>query len=142
MAYSNVRSRRLSAGSDRLRKMMPFVLFLSGWNPGSAQAQLVEQDVFTTASYDVECTFARSGSPELSCDRFGERHLRFLLGATGHAHILTVASTEGCCSTEKVLETGMTWSRGPFVCRYVRNELTCERERHGFRIGRKVVVAY
>jgi hypothetical protein len=36
----------------------------------------------------------------------------------------------------------MTWSQGPFVCRYVRNELTCERERHGFRIGRKVVVAY
>jgi hypothetical protein len=50
--------------------MMPFVLFLSGWTPGSAQAQLVEQDVFTTASYDVECTFARSGGPELSCDRF------------------------------------------------------------------------
>ena len=72
MAYSNVRSRRLSAGSDRLRKMMPFMLFLSGWTPGSAQAQLVEQDVFTTASYDVECTFARSGGPELSCDRFGE----------------------------------------------------------------------
>jgi hypothetical protein len=71
-----------------------------------------------------------------------ERHLRFVLGATGHAHMLTVASTEGCCSTEKVLEAGMTWSRGPFVCRYVRNELTCEREQHGFRIGRKVVVAY
>jgi len=70
MAYLNVRSRRLSAGSDRFRKMMPFMLFLSGWTPGSAQAQLVEQDVFTTASYDVECTFARSGGPELSCDRF------------------------------------------------------------------------
>jgi hypothetical protein len=56
--------------------------------------------------------------------------------------MLTVASTEGCCSTEKVLEAGMTWSRGPFVCRYVRNELTCGREQHGFRIGRKVVVAY
>jgi hypothetical protein len=98
MAYSNVGSRRLSAGSDRLRKMMPFVLFLSGWTPGSAHAQLVEQDVFTTASYDVECTFARSGGPELSCDRFGERHLRFVLGPTGHAQILTIPSTEGCCS--------------------------------------------
>jgi len=105
-------------------------------------AQLVEQDVFTTASYDVECTFARSGGPELSCDRFGERHLRLVLGPTGHAHILTVSSAEGCCSTEKVLEPGMTWSQGPFVCRYARNDLTCERERHGFRIGRKVVVAY
>jgi hypothetical protein len=31
----------------------------------------------------------------------------------------------------------MTWSQGPFVCRYVRNELTCERERHGFASGGK-----
>jgi len=141
MACSNVRSRRFCAGSDRLREMLLLVLFLSAV-PGSARAQLVEQDVFITPSYDVECTFAQSGGPELSCDRFGERHLRLVLGPTGHAHILTVSSAEGCCSTEKVLEPGMTWSKGPFVCRYARNDLTCERERHGFRIGKKVVVAY
>jgi hypothetical protein len=140
MAYSNVRS-RFSAGSDRVREMLLLVLFLSAAS-GSACAQFVEQEVFTTPFYDVECTFARSGSPELSCERFGERHLRLVLGPTGHAHILTVSSAEGCCSTEKVLEPGMTWSKGPFVCRYARNDLTCERERHGFRIGKKVVVAY
>jgi hypothetical protein len=121
--------------------MLLLVLFLSVL-PGSARAQLVEQDVFTTPSYDIECTFAQSGGPELSCERFGERHLRLVLGPTGHAHILSVSSAEGCCSTEKVLEPGMTWSRGAFVCRYARNDLTCERERHGFRIGKKVVVAY
>src|SRR3954470_12624212 len=103
MAYSNVRSRRLFAGSDRLRNMLLLVLFLSVL-PGSARAQLVEQDVFTTPSYDIECTFAQSGGPELSCERFGERHLRLVLGPAGHAHILTVSSAEGCCSTEKVLE--------------------------------------
>jgi hypothetical protein len=61
MAYSNVRSRKFSAGSDRLRKMLLLVLFLSAM-PGSARAQLVEQDVFTTPSYDVECTFALAQS--------------------------------------------------------------------------------
>jgi hypothetical protein len=96
MAYSNVRSRKFSAGSDRLRKMLLLVLFLSAM-PGSPRAQLVEQDVFTTPSYDVEGTFAlaQSGDPELSCDRFGERHPRFVVGATGHAHILTISSAEG-----------------------------------------------
>src|SRR4051794_23241774 len=79
MACSNVRSRRLSAGSDRLRKMSLLALFLSAV-PGSGRAQSVEQDVFTTASYDVECTFAQSDGPELSCDRYGERHLRLVLG--------------------------------------------------------------
>jgi hypothetical protein len=65
MAYSNVRSRKFSAGSDRLRKMLLLVLFLSAM-PGSARAQLVEQDVFTTPSYDVEGTFALAQSGDLS----------------------------------------------------------------------------
>ena len=45
--------------------MMPFVLFLSGWNPGSAQAQLVEQDVFTTASYDRRMYVRALADPDL-----------------------------------------------------------------------------
>jgi hypothetical protein len=107
----------------------------------SARAQFAE-DVFTTPSYDIECTFRPSAGPELSCDRFGPRHLRFFLSADGPGHMFTVLSDEGCCSTHNVLEPGMTWSQPPFVCRYGRNGLTCERERHGFRIDRKIVVAY
>ena len=117
--------------------------FSSDRNPASAHAQLVEQDVFTTASYDVECTLARSGVPELSCDRFVVKGTFFsflvprgMTESPGPFHPLRDA-----VRPKKVLEPGMTWSRGPFVCRYVRNELTCEREQHGFRIGRKVVVA-
>ena len=142
MACSNVRSRRLSAGSERLQKVSLFALFLFVLEPGSTAAQPVDPDVFTTSAYDVECTFAPLAGPELSCERFGERHLRFVLGPTGHAHIFTLSSDEGCCSTENVLEPGMTWSQGPFVCRYARSVLSCDRERNGFRIGKRVVVAY
>jgi hypothetical protein len=142
MACSNVRSRKLSAGSERLQKIALFALFPFVLGPGSTVAQPVDPDVFTTPAFDIECTFAPLAGPELSCERFGERHLRFVLGPTGHAHIFTVSSEDGCCSTENVLEPGMTWSQGPFICRYARSGLTCEREGHGFRISKRVVVAY
>ena len=138
----NVRSRRLSAESELLQKIALFALFLFVLGRGSTVAQPVYPNVFTTPAYDIECTFAPLAGPELSCERFGERHLRFVLGPTGHASIFIVSSEDGCCSTENVLDPGMTWSQGPFVCRYARSGLTCERERHGFRIGKRVVVAY
>jgi hypothetical protein len=141
MACSNARSRKLSAGSERLGKTAILALFLFALDAASAHAQFVE-DVFTTPSYDIECTFRPSAGPELSCDRFGPRHLRFLLSSDGPGHMFTVPSDDRCCSTDNVLEPGMTWSQPPFVCRYGRNGLTCERERHGFHIDKKVVVAY
>ena len=142
MGYSKGRSRRLSAGSEWLQKIAPFALILLVLESASTGAQPIVPDVFTTPGYDVECTFSPLAGPELSCERFGERHLRFVLGPTGPAHMITVSSEDGCCSTENVLEPGMTWSQGLFICRYARNGLTCERERNGFRIGKRVVVAY
>jgi hypothetical protein len=141
MACSNVRSRKLCAGSERLGETAILALFFFALAAASARAQFVE-DVFTTPSYDIECTFKPSAGPELSCDRFGPRHLRFVLGSEGPGHMFTVLSDEGCCSTDNVLEPGTTWSQPPFVCRYGRNGLTCERERHGFHIDKKIVVAY
>jgi hypothetical protein len=142
MAYSNVRSRRSSVGSEWLRKIVLSAALLFVLEPGSGRAQIADREIFTSPAYDVECTFVPSAGPELSCERFGERHLRFVLGPTGPAHIFTVPSDEGCCTTESVLEPGMTWSQGAFICHYARNALTCQRERHGFRIGKRVVVAY
>jgi hypothetical protein len=68
MACSNARSGRLSAVSDRSGKTAGLaLLFLFVLAAPSARAQFVE-DVFTTPSYDIECTFTPSAGPELSCD--------------------------------------------------------------------------
>ena len=60
MGYLNVSSTRFPAENDPIRNMLLLVLFISALEPGSARAQLVEQDVFTTPSYDLN---VRSRSP-------------------------------------------------------------------------------
>jgi hypothetical protein len=141
MACSNGRSRRSWAGNRRHGRRAAFFLCLSFLILASARAQFVA-DAFATPSTDIECTFTPAAGPELSCDRFGPRHLRLVLGRSGPAHMFSVTSDEECCTTENVLELGMTWSQGPFTCHSARNGLTCNREGHGFHIGRKVVIAY
>jgi hypothetical protein len=142
MACSNERSRRSFAGDERYRRAAA-AFFLSSLLlvAASASAQFAEQEVFATPSMEIECTFTSAG-PELSCDRFGPRHLRFVLGSSGPAHMFNVTSDEECCTAENVLEFGMTWSQGPFTCRWARSGLICNREHHGFHIGKRIVMAY
>lgn len=142
MPCSNVKSGRLFAISEQLRTAAMLPLLAFGLSAGSARAQSADQEVFATPTNDVECTYTLSAGPELSCDRFGSRHLRFVLGPTGHAHIFSAPADDECCSTETVLQSGMTWSQGAFTCQYRPNGLACERDGHGFLIGKKVVVAY
>lgn len=136
MVCSNVKSGRLFAGNERLRTaaMLPFLAFDLSLH--SARAQ------FAPLVVTLNGTYTPSAGPELSCHRFGSRHLRFVLGPAGHAQIFSMPTDEECCSTENVLEPGMTWSQGSFTCQYRRYALTCERDGHGFHIGKKVVVAY
>jgi hypothetical protein len=142
MVCSNAKSGKLFVGSERLRRTATLLLLAFSLSAGSARAQCADQELFATPTNDVECTYRPSPDPELSCERFGSRHLRFVLGPTGHAHMFSVPTDEECCSTENVLEPGMTWSQGSFICHYGRNGLTCKRDRHGFHIGKKVVMAY
>src|SRR3954463_4154507 len=80
----------------------------------SARAQVVDQEVFATSAGDVECTFTFSTEPELSCERFGPRHLRFVLGPTGYAQLFDIAPGEAHGFVNSVLEPGKVWSQGSF----------------------------
>jgi hypothetical protein len=110
------------------------------------------QMVFVTPSLNIQCKFAPagvsgtylslSGGPELSCDRFGPRHLRLVLGPAAAAHLFSVVDDEDCCEADNLLDYGMTWSEGPFTCHSAPKGLSCNREDHGFYIGKKLVVAY
>jgi hypothetical protein len=127
--------------NERLRKTAAFVLPLALLIATSARAQFVEEEVFVIPSMKIECTFRPAGS-ELSCDRFGPRHLRFVLGPSGVAQMFSVAADDECCGADNVLDFGMTWSQGPFTCHSARSGLICSREEHGFSIGKKVVMVY
>ena len=89
---------------------MPLALLIAT----SARAQFVEEEVFVTPSMKIECTFRPAG-PELSCDRFGPRHLRLVLGPSGVAQMFSVAADDECCGADNVLDFGMTWSRAVYV---------------------------
>jgi hypothetical protein len=132
-------SNRITA--EGLLRTAAFMLLVFSLRGAPARAQSTVQEVFATAPIDVECTFIPSAE-ELSCDRFGARHLRLVLGPSGYGQMFTVLSDEACCSTETVLELGRTWSQGPLICQYALNGLSCEREGHGFHIGKNIVVAY
>jgi hypothetical protein len=141
MAYSNERSKKPLGTNERLRKTAAFVLPLALLIATSARAQFVEEEVFVIPSMKIECSFRPAGS-ELSCDRFGPRHLRFVLGPSGVAQMFNVAADDECCDADNVLDFGMTWSQGPFTCHSARSGLICSREEHGFSIGKKVVMVY
>jgi len=108
----------------------------------SARAQVADQEMFATSPADVECTFTFSTEPELSCERFGPRHLRVVLGPTGYAQLFDIAPGEAHGFAKRVVEPGMLWSQGSFTCLQLPGGLTCEREGHGFHIGKSVVLAY
>jgi|GraSoiStandDraft_4_1057263.scaffolds.fasta_scaffold206108_2 hypothetical protein len=108
----------------------------------SAGAQVADPEVFATSAGDVECTFTFSTEPELSCERFGPTHRRLVLGPTGYAQLFDIAPGEAHGFAKSVLEPGEVWSQGSFVCRQFPQGLTCQREGHGFHIGKSVVVAY
>ena len=108
----------------------------------STRAQVADQEVFATSAGDLECTFTLSPEPELSCQRFGPRPLQFVLGPTGYAQLFDITPGEAHHFAKSVVEPGKVWSQGPFTCRQLPQGLTCEREGHGFHIGKSVVVAY
>jgi hypothetical protein len=81
------------------------------------------------------------GGPELSCNRFGPRHLRLIL-VPRLPNLFTVVDDEDCCEADNLLDYGMTWSAGPFTCHSTPKGLSCNREDHGFYIGKKVIMAY
>jgi len=141
MAYSNERSKKPWGTNERLRKTAAFVVHVALLIATSARAQFVEGEVLVTPSMKIECTFRPAG-PELSCDRFGPRHLRLVLGPSGVAQMFSVAADDECCGADNVLDFGMTWSQGPFTCHSARSGLICSREEHGFSIGKKVVMVY
>lgn len=108
----------------------------------SARAQVSDHEVFATSEGEVECTFKFSTEPELSCERFGPRHLLFILGPSGYAQLLDIAPGEAHGFAKSLGEPGKLWSQGSFTCRQMPQGLTCEREGHGFHIGKSVVLAY
>jgi hypothetical protein len=108
----------------------------------SARAQVADEEVFATSTGDVECTFTLSTEPELSCERFGPRHLRLVLGPTGYAQLFNLAPSEAHRFAKSAVEPRELWSQGSFTCHQLPQGLTCEREGHGFHIGKSVVVAY
>jgi len=83
----------------------------------SARAQVSDHEVFATSEGEVECTFKFSTEPELSCERFGPRHLLFILGPSGYAQPLDIASGEAHGFAKSLVEPGKLWSQGSFTCR-------------------------
>ena len=157
MVCSHGRLGRSSEKDKRLRRRATFLIPIALLAP-PASAQLVPfpatagQVVFITPSMNIQCTFmpARqtgtyflsSSGPELSCDRFGPRYLRFVLGPIGPAHLFSVVADEDCCGADNMLDFGMTWSEEPFTCRSAQKGLGCNREGHGFYISKTVVLPY
>ena len=158
MACSDGRPKRHLDGNQLPRRtvasVIPLLLLMA--TPAGAQLGTFPategQMVFVTPSMNVQCKFAPagvsgtylplSGGPELSCDRFGPRHLRLVLGPAAAAHLFNVVDGGDCCEADNLLDYGMTWSEGPFTCHSAPKGLSCNREDHGFYIGKKVVMAY
>lgn len=107
---------------------------------------------FVMPSGNIGCTYIPEGGtdvyepvdggPELSCDRIEPKYLRATLGRSGKAVVLSDVGDQGCCSADRTVPYGETWSAGPFTCYSERTGLTCERnDGHSFLLSRARVRA-
>jgi hypothetical protein len=108
---------------------------------------------FLMPSNNVECIYTLAGGtpiympadggPELQCDRAAPTYLRFVLGASGPAALITDAGDASCCGGGvNTLQYGNTWVGGPFVCTSAKTGLTCNRGSNGFFISKAKVKAF
>ena len=111
-----------------------------------------EQEAFVLPSGNIGCIYTpkggtavyqpEDGGPELSCDRVEPRYVRATLSARGSGFLLNDVGDQGCCSADRVLDYGQTWSAGPFSCISTRTGLSCERrDGHSFFLSRRRVDA-
>jgi len=107
---------------------------------------------FRMPSNNVECIYTPAGGtptytpadggPELQCDRAEPTYLRFVLGKSGPATVISDVGDASCCGGTNVLQYGSTWQGGPFTCKSATTGITCKRGAHGFLISKAKVKTY
>jgi hypothetical protein len=107
---------------------------------------------FVMPSQNVECIYTPAGGtptytpadggPELQCDRAQPTYLRFVLGKSGPATVISDVGDASCCGGTNVLQYGSTWKGGPFACRSATTGIACTRGAHGFLISKAKVKTY